>query len=427
MNYTRGSILALLARGVALVFGTIVAIALARWLGPADRGSYGVVTSFAALVVVAINLGLGDAQTHFVGREPSGLGRATANTFVFSLASGIAAAVALVAVAGPLAGEIGAFDDGRTIAIVGITIPALLMYGFAHSLLTAARSFAASAALIASAYILLLVALAICTSLLGAGLIGALVAWSAAHLVLVTLALIVLAREGGIAAPRPSRLVTELRFGSATWVVSLATLLAGRVALLIAGAELEPAEVGRYAVALTLVELLWYASESASVGLGPLVARSTVLDTTAPTGEVIRTVVALTGIAGIVVIAAAEPIVVLMFGPDYAGAADAVRWLVPGVIAFSVFRLLMADLIGRGMPRRGVVSAIVVAVLTIVGSIALVTPLGIVGGAAATTVGYLAGTVLLLRASAAATGTRILELIVPQPSDIGRLWSRLRS
>ena len=73
MNYTRGSILALLARGVALVFGTIVAIALARWLGPADRGSYGVITSFAALVVVAINLGLGDAQTHFVGREPAGL------------------------------------------------------------------------------------------------------------------------------------------------------------------------------------------------------------------------------------------------------------------------------------------------------------------------------------------------------------------
>lgn len=427
MNYTRGSILALLARGVALVFGTIVAIALARWLGPADRGSYGVITSFAALVVVAINLGLGDAQTHFVGREPAGLGRATANTLVFSVGAGLVAAVALAAVAGPLAGEIGAFTDGRTIAIVGITIPALLMYGFAHSLLTAARAFAASAALIASAYILLLVALAVCVAVLGAGLLGALVAWSAAHLVLVTIALVVLARQGGVAAPHPAMLLTELRFGSATWVVSVATLLAGRVALLIAGAELDPAEVGRYAVALTLVELLWYAAESASVGLGPLVARSTVLETTAPTGEVIRTVLVLTGLAGLAVMVAAEPIVVLMFGAEYAGAAAAVRWLVPGVVAFSVFRLLMADLIGRGLPRHGVVSAMAVAIVTTVGAIVLVTPLGIVGGAATTTVGYLVGTGLLLRASAAATGARIRELVVPQPGDLGRLWSRLRS
>ena len=427
MNYTRGSILALLARGVALVFGTIVAIALARWLGPADRGSYGVITSLAALIVVAINLGLGDAQTHFVGREPAGLARATANTLVFSVLVGVAAAIALAAVAAPLAGEIGAFEDGRTVAIVGVTIPALLMYGFAHSLLTAARAFAASAALIACAYILLLVALAICVAVLGAGLLGALVAWSAAHLVLVVIALVVLAHQGGLASPRPAQLLTELRFGSATWIVSLATLLAGRVALLIAGAELDPADVGRYAVALTLVELLWYAAESASVGLGPLVARSTVLETTTPTGEVIRTVLALTGLAGLFVLAAAEPIVVLMFGADYAGAADAVRWLVPGVVAFSAFRLLMADLIGRGLPQRGVTSAIAVALITTVSSIALVTQFGIVGGAAATTLGYLAGTALLLRASATVTGATVRELIVPQPGDLRRLWSRVRS
>jgi len=427
VNYTRGAILSFLARGVALVVGMVVAIALARWLGPAERGSYGVITSVAALIVVVVNFGLGGAQTHFVGRDPSGLARATANTLLFSLAMGLVAAIALAGSAQLLGEEIRAFEDHRAIAVVGVTIPALLMYGFAHSLLTAARAFAASAALFAIAYILLLVALAVFVAVLGAGLIGALVAWSTAHLVLVGFALIILARKGGLAMPHPAQLVTEIRFGSATWVIGLATLLAGRVALLVAGAEVDPVQVGQYAVALTLVELLWYAAESASVGLGPLVARSTVLDTTAPTSEVTRIVLGITLFAGLAMFVAANPIVVLLFGAEYRAAVDAMRWLVPGVVAFSVFRLLSVDLMGRGVPRVGVPSAIVAAGVAILGSLALVDRFGITGGAAATTVGYLGGTILLLRAYSRVSGATIRALLVPQPGDLRRLWSRLRS
>src|SRR6266542_4748877 len=103
MTYTRGALISLVSRGVALVLGTLTAVALARWLGPADRGTYGVVTSLAALVVMFANLGLGDAQTHFVGRDHSRLPRAIGNALLYSAFAGSAAMSALLLLRDPLA------------------------------------------------------------------------------------------------------------------------------------------------------------------------------------------------------------------------------------------------------------------------------------------------------------------------------------
>ncbi|HEV8229081.1 MAG TPA: oligosaccharide flippase family protein [Candidatus Limnocylindria bacterium] len=428
MTYTRGALVSLIARAVAIGLGTLTAIALARWLGPADRGAYGVVTSVAALVTMVANLGLGDAQTHFVGRDPSRLPRAFGNALLFSTLAGILAGSFLFVLRIPLAQAMPTFADDRVLAIVIVTLPALLLYGFVHPLLQAVRRFALSAALVAFSYALLLATIWILVVSLGLGLIGALVGWCVAHVLLVIVAIVPLARRGPVVTlPRLAELRAELRLGTDTWLNSTAALFVSRVGLLVAGALIAPVDTGRYAVALTLVELLWYGADSASVALKPLLARVAGSGEVPPTAEVTRTVVALTAIGAAVMFVAAEPILALLFGVEYAPGATAVRWLLPGIVGFSVWRVLFADLIGRGAPGRAIASALAAAAVATAGCLALIPSAGAVGAAGATSAAYLIATTMLVRTYGRLTGTSAADLIVPRGDDIGRLWSRVRA
>jgi O-antigen/teichoic acid export membrane protein len=348
-----------------------------------------------------------------------------ATAFAFSALAGLVAAAVLVAVAPLLARALPTFADGRVVVIVALTIPFLLMYVFVHPLLVAVGAFAASAALMVLAYVLLLAALVVTVNILQLGFIGALLAWSIAHAGLVAISLLALARRGRFAAPRLSEFREEMGIGLFTWLVALATLLASRIALLVAGAELEPAAVGRFAVALVLVELLWYAAEAASVGLKPLVARAHLESAEIPTAEVSRTVLELTLIAGAVLFIAAGPVVTVLFGDAYTEAAAAVRWLIPGIVAFSVWRVLMADLVGRGLSRRGLRSALALAAIGTLGAVVLVSPLGITGGAAATTMAYIVATIIVVREYSLVTGVSARELVAPRVADARRLWWRI--
>jgi len=69
-----------------LAFGS--SILTARFLGPAGRGDYFVVVTFAGMVMQFGNLGLQSSNTYYAARDPRNLGPLLANSLWISMLGG---------------------------------------------------------------------------------------------------------------------------------------------------------------------------------------------------------------------------------------------------------------------------------------------------------------------------------------------------
>jgi Polysaccharide biosynthesis C-terminal domain len=81
-------------------------------------------------------------------------------------------------------------------------------------------------------------------------------------------------------------------------------------------------------------------------------------------------------------------IVNLVFGPEYAPTADVLRWLLPGIVAYSCVMVLSPDLSARGRPDLNGWAAAVSLAVNVACNLLLIPLYGITGAALATTIAY---------------------------------------
>lgn len=415
MNYSTAAAVTFGAKVATFALSAVTAIALARWLGAEDRGAYAVVTTLGLGIVTAVNLGLAQAHVHVVGRDPTLASRAAANSLVFVGATSIVAAIVLLAGAPAI---VVAFPtvEGAILLVLIASVPQGLLYPLLQAIMQARRDFAGTSALIVLSYALQLAILATLVGLLGLGLRGAIVAWFLAHLLIALVTAAIVIRRDGLARPDGRLLGRALRLGAVNYASSLALLVATRSGLVVAALLLPAAEVGLYAVALTVAELTWYLAESAAFGLAPFVATDGIARSRL-TPVVSRIVLALSAVGALVAGGLAD-VILVPFGPEFAASAPSVRWLLPGVVAYSVAKVLSGDLLGRGRPDVSLVGLGLGGAVSVTAALALVPAYGIAGAAAASTIAYLMSALVLLAGYARLTGSPWSDLVVLRGADL---------
>lgn len=418
LNYATAAALTFGSKVAALVASLGTAIVLARSLGPEARGEYALATVLAFAIVSAVQLGLGSANIHFVGRDPGLFGRAAANAVVYAVAAGGATAAAITVVA-LAAGPLLPIRDPLVIAIVALSIPQALLYLYLQSLLQAIRSFVAVSVLIVASYVLLLVSLVVLVGLAGGGLPGALGAWFLTHAIIALASLGSVARVGGWAPPDGDLFRRSVRFGITSHTTTLAVLVATRAGLAASGLLLPAVAVGWYAVAISVTELLWYVAEAAAFGLAPFVAGLTGPRADALTQATSRIVAGVT-FAGALSLFVLADLVAALFGPGFAPVAMIARWLLPGTAAYAIAKTITADLVGRGDPARAARGLWLGALVGVVALVFLVPAMGIAGVAAGTSLGYGVAAAALIASHSRLTGGRWLDLVLPRPADARR-------
>lgn len=111
----------------------------------------------------------------------------------------------------------------------------------------------------------------------------------------------------------------------------------------------------------------------------------------------------------------------LLFGQEFAGSVTALRWLLPGIVFCSAYKLLAVVITLRGLLRYNLYGAIIAAITTVVLDLLLIPRIGITGAAIASTIAYLAiltVTCLVLRFR---LNVPVADLFLMRPSDIGFL------
>ncbi|MDP8988212.1 MAG: polysaccharide biosynthesis C-terminal domain-containing protein [Actinomycetota bacterium] len=191
---------------------------------------------------------------------------------------------------------------------------------------------------------------------------------------------------GTVATLAPAQRREVLRFGGAVVVGDALQLASYRMDLFVLAAFVPVADVGVYAVAVALAEILWQLPQVVSRSILPRIVagqldRSGVLRISKAVG------VATAGLAlvgWLLAVHLVEPV----FGADFVRVPLVLAVLLPGAVVVSAAKPIAAWTLSCGCPSRNVKASAAGFAVVAAGNVLLVPSFGILGAAVASTLGY---------------------------------------
>lgn len=239
---------------------------------------------------------------------------------------------------------------------------------------------------------------------------------------------LLLGRTGAWSGPTFNRTlwIRTATFALPAYVGMTAAYAHHRADELIIAALLRPSDLAFYVVAVGLAERLWLLTGAVANALLPHLTNQPQRDPALP-AAVARHVMLWTGLACLTVFLFADTVVSLLFGPAFSASTAPLRWLLPGILALSIGKVLVAELLAREKPGKASWATVVATVVNAVANLALVPQWGITGAAIASSVSYTLLSVIVTWCYVRETGVPWTRLI-PCRDDLrpyAVLWRRM--
>jgi O-antigen/teichoic acid export membrane protein len=406
------------AYAARFVLGALMSVVVNRSLGPEGRGTYAVLI---AVATVALHLGhLSVEESHVaLWSRVRDTAVVTANSVLFGTVLGCVCAVAAAAVVVGLGPGVVPVTDRGLLAVALAWIPCAMT----EKLL--ARLMVLRARIDVNNRSGLLSVGVHCASLVVLAALGKVTLWWVVALWSLSAAL-PLAVLLPAARPRlrhcdigVARRTLRLGLRYHTGLVSLFLLL--RADVLILGAMTTTAEVGLYAVAVTLMEL---GRVPPDVVANLAMPRQLEDDQRAAAVFTIRStrIAALVAAGSVALLCVTAPFVVpAVYGSAFTGAVGPLLALAPGLWSIGASRPIGAFLLRLDRPLRNSVTAVAALTTNVVLNLALIPSCGAVGAALASSIGYGVLAVLQVLWFLRVTRSPWSDLL-PRGSDIRYLW-----
>lgn len=407
-----------------LIFGTD--IVLARLLGPAAKGRFALVLLYSQLVALVLGWGMDQALAVVSARDRPTAGRGIANALIWSaVVGGIGVLVSAWAYGlghpGPPDGPLVPFLENlsaRQFVYAALAIPGELFFAVGLFALLGQRMVAAYSGIRILRRLVLLILVVAAAAIARLSLETALVL-NLVALAITTVGILAAAQLGDFLSLRPSLalLREQLRFGTRAMPGSLAERLQFRIDTFFVNAFSGVRATGIYSVTSGLAETLWYVPNALGI-----VMFSRAVDPGSDAGRVAavltRTTIA-TALATAVPTFLLGPYVVrAVYGATFADAGVALRFLLPGIVAYSVVAVLTRYITGHGKPGTTTMIMAIGVVANIVGNAVLTPRYGINGAAAASSISYALTAAMTLVVFLRLSGRGVAETLILRPSDV---------
>ncbi len=409
-----------------LVAGFGASVALARLLGPANRGLLGLMISVSSLALVFTTFGVPLAVVYFASRRDADHGSLLGNSL---LQAAVLSAVLIPAAAllhRPIADAFGGGHGGRTWVLVAALVPVTFLDWATHGQLQGMLMFRRYGLLLVLSRVVYAVGILALVGVLGIGVAGGLLATGAGSVLMIFGSLGPVLARG-----RPSLDLAlcrrTLQYGVRVQVGSIFQLANGRLDVIIMQFFRPLSQVGYYVVAQTIAELVINLANAFQSSVLPLIAHyegdsraeATSIDSIRHHG--ILAALAVLGNA------AFGPLVIFFaFGSSFGPAIAPMLILLPGIWFLGMGIVIQGDLAGRGRPGLSSGLAGLAAAVTVVLDLALIPPLGVFGGALASVGAYITFGVASLIALHRVTGIPLRRLAVPTRADFAAYGALLR-
>jgi O-antigen/teichoic acid export membrane protein len=214
----------------------------------------------------------------------------------------------------------------------------------------------------------------------------------------------------------------QASFGATSGVAQLAGYVNMRIDVIVVSFALGAKAVGLYTLAVGLAELLWQVSAPLAMSAFPRIAIGDEQTSVAFTAKLIRHILAIVLPIGLIFFFAGPPLMGLLYGRAFEPSGEALRWILPGVVAYAAEVPLGYYLMVR-LARPWVIVAIQTASIVVCGGLTLATvhTWGINGAAAATSLTYVAVVIVKGTVFARATGTSARDILMVDRDDLSQL------
>ncbi len=226
----------------------------------------------------------------------------------------------------------------------------------------------------------------------------------------------------------PNVLNEQAKFGLRAAGSSTAGYLNMRIDIFVVSIMLSPAALGWYTLAIGSGELMWQVSRAFVWSAMARIGSDPFAESAALVARLTRNTLAIVGSLGIVAFIAGPWLIVHVYGEGFAQAGAALRWALPGLVAYAAeVALTKFVVLQLGRPLAIVWVQLSAAALCAALTIATVGKFGINAAAGATSFTYLMVTVLLVSIFVRETKIPLHRLLLVQVEDFAHYTALVES
>lgn len=406
-----------LGRGISLALGFVGSVALARLLGPTDRGLLAVMLSLSGVAVALGAIGQPAAVTYFSSRKNADQRAILGNSTVHALVFAAILVPLTVLIHEPIAEAFGRGQGGLTWVLAAALAPVTFLGWTAGNQLLGMLRFGLFNGLTIASVVAETIAIFVLIWALPLGVAGGIIAMGISSLVMIAGSLRPIL---GSLRPKLDRAL-ERRMLQYGWRVQVGVIFQAvnyRLDVIIMQLFRPLAQVGYYVIAQTIAEIVITLATAFQSSLLPLTAR---YEGDARQSQVTVRALHHHGIlAGAAVLANAvfgSAVILFLYGTAFRPAVVPMLILLPGIWWLGLGLVIQSDLGGRGRPGLSSGLAALAAGATVVLDFALIPPFGVIGASIASVAAYTCYGVTSLFALSRVSGISARELIVPTRED----------
>jgi O-antigen/teichoic acid export membrane protein len=429
MSLARNIAATLSARLILIAVALASSVFLARFLGPEGRGLFALVLLLPSLVRTFALLGFEEVNGVFAGLEPEG--RETLVWHSVAIAGVVGGGVTLVGIAFFILGAPGFPELIKgplwLYLLPMAVIPASLVVDYWWAILRGMNRIFLINVIEVGAKAASLIVVIIFVGWWRLDVAGAIWANFLVDMIMVILMALLLRNVGVLGRPSLDWALFKrtTKFALPAHAGTVAAFLNYRVAEFIIAALLPPEQLGFYVIAVGIVERLWLLPGAVGRALLPHLTNTSERDP-ALSAIISRHVVIWTGAACLVLWVFADLLVNILYSSEFAAVVSPLRWLLPGIFALSVGKVLVAELLARKKPYYSLWATGIAVIVNVVVNLSLVPHMGIAGAAIACTISYSLLSVMITWCYLRETGVAWTRL-VPCRSDFStyaEFWRR---
>jgi O-antigen/teichoic acid export membrane protein len=421
-RFLRDSLAVFGAQIVVTVLGVGTGVITARALGPRDRGIFQLLLLLPTTLSNFVKLGIPQANVYFMRRRGATASDVASNSLWLALALG--GVLAFVCYLGRdwLLTHFLKGAPPLTLPPVLMLLPFVLVQTYFLGVLQAEERFGEYNFQQVAPTLLGLVGMAVALLWLRAGLLGAVVAQTAV-VALVTIWLAVRVHRRARLRPtwNPELARGMLSFGGKSYLQTLASTLHFRIDQYMIAMLLNPTQVGYYAIAVNLTNLLLKIPDATGTVLFPRLAGAGDRDAHAVTSRVCRNTLFITVAGSLGYVLFGRLAIRLLYGPAYMNAVWPMLLMLPGVVMISLYLILTRNFTSRNRQQVNIIAAVAALAINVASNWVLIPRWGIAGAAVSTAISYTVAALILLVVFVRESGRSVGETVLVGRADLGSL------
>lgn len=419
-RFVRDSASVLATQLTVTAISVVTSMITARVLGPHDRGLFQLLTLLPTTLSNFVKFGVPQANVYFMRRKNASASDVASNSIWFALVLGGGLALVCYVWRDALLSKFLKEAPAVTIPVSLALLPFVLVQTFFSGVLQAQQRFREYNVQQVLPNLLALLGMPIALIWFHTGLVGAIVTQT----VIVAIVTIWL----GVRVNRTARIRFALNpqlaremvgFGGKSYVQTLASTLHFRIDQYMIAAFLDPTQVGLYAIAVNLVNLMLKVPDATGTVLYPRLAGAGSKDAHAQTSAVCRHTLFIMVVGAVCYLLFGPFLIRLLYGEAYTGAIRPMLLMLPGIVLLSLYLLLTRNFTGRNRQQVNIVAACVALSVNVGLNWTLIPRLGIEGAAISTTVSYGIAALILLVMFVRESGHTVAQTILMRPAEIG--------